>query len=182
MRLPDQIRIEVESSIGQTLALFACDGRTLYHAERGSETPTVEPASIEGIERTLGFPLQPGEILSSLLGRIEPLSVQVGHVVPRSGDVVFLDDGGNKARVQIGFDPAGGVLRSRTYFDASGSRRVVVRYLAFTAVGGQVIPSRLQIRDVLTKDTVEITVTRLTLNPELRPEIFAPGPVDHLGP
>jgi hypothetical protein len=43
LELPDRIRLEVQSSIGQTVALFLCDGEILYYKERDAEVPTVIP-------------------------------------------------------------------------------------------------------------------------------------------
>jgi uncharacterized protein DUF4292 len=173
LQLPDRVRIELESSIGQTLALFVCDGTHLYFRERGSDPATLAPASSEAVERTLGYELSVKDLLASLLGRIEIEPMVPGRMLPRSGDVVFFPGSDAPTYLEYGFDLRGGVLHTLTTFDAERRRRVVVRYSEFTKVDGRIVPARLMIGNLATGDSVELVVSKLTLNPPLRPEIFA---------
>ena len=172
LTLPRSVRLEIQSSIGQTVALFTCDGETLYFKDKESEQPTVGPADRESVEQTLGYALEVDELLMTLLGRLEAPDVQVGALLQRAGDVVYVPSQTGSRRLEYGFDLRAGVLRNRTYYDPNGARAVVVRYLEFTAVDGQILPARLQIRNLTSGATVELNLTKATLNPDLRPEIF----------
>jgi outer membrane biogenesis lipoprotein LolB len=171
--LPSSVRLEIQTSIGQTVALFTSDGQTLYYKDRESD-PTVAPADRESVENTLGYSLEVEELIATLLGRVEAPSVPVGSVLQRAGDVVYVPGSAGSHRVDYGFDTRAGVLRTRTYYDEAGSREVVVRYLEYTSIDGQILPGRLQIKNLTSGATVELTLTKATVNPELRPQIFQP--------
>jgi hypothetical protein len=172
---PSSLRVELQSAIGQTLALFASDGETLYFRRRDAQEPRLGPASAEAVEETLGYHASVEELVEALLGRVPSLEVRAGDIVQRAGEEVFLPSRRAGRRVDYGVERGSGTLRSRIDYDEDGRPRLVVRYDDYSMVDGVLMPSRIRLGDPRSGESVELRMTRWTLRPTLRPEIFLPG-------
>ncbi len=174
LKLPDSLRIEIETPVGQSLALFVSDGDFLFYREKGQDSPWFSKASTAAMERCFGYRLGVEELVRTLAGWMEPLDLTVGMAVRRAGSVVYLASRARPGRLEYGFDKEGGVLRSRTFYGSQGKRQVVVLYRAFTGSQGRIAPSRILIRDLQGEGSVELEAVRLRFNPTLSDRVFLP--------
>lgn len=146
LRAPDALRIEPLSPFGAPLMVVVAKGAAFRAYSPARNTAYLGAADKRGIERILGIPLDGGTVVKLLLGDWPAaLGGAKDQQVRRSSSAHLLEvRGGGDARPALVELAPGDGHPLRIEIPAEGGD-VVVRYGAFSRVGGVWRPSRVEI-------------------------------------
>ncbi len=164
---PDRLRLESHGPLGQAVGLLVtADGEYSFFDGQRLESGAVHD---DLLARRLGLELRPDEAVELLLAA-PPIPGIARAAFRRDSDTVVDGDGW-----RVVYDALGDLALLET-LEADGSVRWRARYAGWRDEPGGRFPRELELEFPATQVRAELALSRVELNPELRPGQFrAPG-------
>jgi hypothetical protein len=171
---PARLRVEILGLLDATQAVLSTDGaqyRLVRSQDRSIEQGAVYDALLTDVA---GLAMTPEQAVRILLGapQREAAQLEGAAQLPDGGLRLLLRSAGAREREQLDCDAAGDV-QQWTLLGADGDALLEARYADFQPLGEIAFAHEVEVRDARTGASVRVVWSRVELNPELAPELFA---------
>lgn len=166
VKLPDRLRIETLSVVGLPEMILTVQGAEARLSLPGKGLFYVGEAAV-CLGRILGFPVDPNDFVSFLVGRVPPLGDDCLKPGDADGEPGFMGERWNRTtkegrvKASLWFAPGRNVLRGVRVFDDGGAPLYTLSFGDSDERGGVLLPMRIVIR------AAGVTTVLRYLDPEI---------------
>ncbi len=183
LRPPDRLRLEFFGPVGGARLIVAVDGADALALVPGDKSYEAAPASSETLDRLLGLPLNPAQVVALLTGRpmCSPESVQqqvqtkLAATFGRTVAWYEVTCPPNEIRYRARCQDRGGILTEASVRDGiTGAMMLQVEYEDHETGSGPRWPRRIRLRLARENARVELTAIEGPVLSATAPAVFAP--------
>lgn len=125
LKAPDSLRFEALSPWGQPVLLLASTQESFTLYEVGDNRAVIGPASARTIERWIGIPLEPGELVGVLSGHLLPMpDPRRARLLPADDRGPSIELAGSRGVQRIWLDTDTGIVRQVEWNGSGRALRV----------------------------------------------------------